>query len=276
MILGTRSRDQRSIAAVQQSGRWYPIDGAADLSELFLDPRWRDRGQAALDTTPLEPAGLTAAAPLPRPGKILCCGLNYRDHIEETGRAVPEHPTLFAKFADTLTGPESDLVIAGSDRIDWEAELAVVVGAELFRAEPDAAAAGILGYTVVNDVSMRDWQSRTLQWLQGKAFDRSTPTGPVVVTADSIDPAAGLRVTCRVNDELVQDGTTDQLVFDSAHLVSYISRFTRLMPGDLVLTGTPGGVGMGMTPPRYLRDGDVLTTAIEGIGELRNRIRVVG
>lgn len=274
MILGTIEIGQRTSAAIHHAGAWHPIDGARDLSELVVDPDWRSRASTAARATPAS-AEVSLVAPLPRPGKIVCCGLNYRDHIVETGRAVPEHPTLFAKFADTLTGPESEIVVAGAEKIDWEAELAVIVGTELYRAEPDAAAKGILGYTVANDVSMRDWQSRTLQWLQGKAFDRSTPIGPVVVTADAIDPGAGLRVTCKVNDELVQDSTTDQLVFESAYLVSYISQFTRLMPGDLVLTGTPGGVGMGMAPPRYLRDGDVLTTEIEGIGTLRNRISIV-
>jgi acylpyruvate hydrolase len=134
--------------------------------------------------------------------------------------------------------------------------------------------AAVAGYTVANDVSVRDWQYRTLQWFQGKAWDRSTPVGPVLVTADELDPADGLTITCRVNGEEVQRDSTATLLFDAAELVSYISRFTVLRPGDLVLTGTPGGVGVSRDPQRFLGDGDVLETEIEGIGLLRNVVRV--
>ncbi|TMR35611.1 fumarylacetoacetate hydrolase family protein, partial [Nonomuraea zeae] len=182
------------------------------------------------------------------------------------------HPTLFAKYADTLTGPAAEIRLPAGLDVDWEAELAVVVGAEIRGASRAEAAAAIWGYTIANDVSVRDWQRRTLQWFQGKAWDRTTPVGPVVVTADELDPAAGLQVVCRVDGVERQRGDTRSLVFDAAALVAYVSTFTRLRPGDLVLTGTPGGVGMAMTPPAYLTDGAVLETEISGIGVLRNRI----
>lgn len=273
MRLATVRRADRTHAAVGDDRGWVLFD-EADAQELVGTSGWRDRAEAALR----HPARIALemqefANPVPRPAKVFCCGLNYRDHIVETGRAVPEFPTLFAKFADTLTGAEDDIVVHNTDRLDWEAELAVIVGTEVHRADRVQAQAAILGYAVSNDISMRDWQQRTLQWLQGKAFDATTPVGPWVVTADEIDPNGGLRITCAVNDELVQDADTADLVFDAADLIAYVSQITVLRPGDIVLTGTPGGVALGMPEPRWLRDGDVVTTEIEGIGALRNTIR---
>ena len=212
--------------------------------------------------------------PLPRPGKVVCCGLNYADHITEMGRELPAHPTLFAKHADTLLADGADIVLPAGLQVDWEAELAVVVGTEIRGASREEAARAIGGYTVANDISVRDWQNRTLQWFQGKAWDATTPLGPVVVTPDEIDPTAGVEVICRVNGVERQRGNTKTLVFDSAALLAYVSTFTVLRPGDVVLTGTPGGVGMGMEPPTYLRDDDVVETEILGIGLLVNTVRI--
>lgn len=249
----------------------------SDAGVLIAHPDWRDQVDRALadpGSERVSAAGSELAAPIPRPAKIVCCGLNYHDHIVETGRDVPEYPTLFAKFPDTLTGPTADLVIAGSEKVDWEAELVVVVGAPIRHASRAQAEAAILGYTVANDVSCRDWQARTLQWFQGKAWDRTTPLGPVVVTADAISPTDGLSIQCEIDGDTVQHSNTRELVFDAADLVAYVSQFTQLGPGDLILTGTPGGVGLGATPPRWLRDGQVLTTTIEGIGTLTNTLRI--
>lgn len=276
MRLATVRRPDGARAAVGDESGWVLLD-EADAQELVSAPDWRDRADAALRhpaRDDLDPQDF--ANPMPRPAKIFCCGLNYRDHIVETGRPVPEYPTLFAKFADTLTGPGDEIVVRGTDRLDWEAELAVVVGAEIRRADRAQARAAILGYTVANDISMRDWQQRTLQWLQGKAFDATTPVGPWIVTADEIDPRQGLRISCAVNGEEMQVGDTAELVFDAADLVAYVSQITVLRPGDIVLTGTPGGVALGMPEPRWLRDGDVVATEIEGIGRLSNRIRFDG
>ncbi|MGW4380607.1 fumarylacetoacetate hydrolase family protein [Kitasatospora sp. NPDC004531] len=257
--------DGGTSAAVRQGDAWHALP-APDLSAFLRagGPAWAGA----------ELPGAVPLLPLPAPGKVLCCGLNYAEHIREMGHELPSHPTLFAKFADTLTGPEADLVLPRGLQLDWEAELAVVVGATLRRADRATALAGIAGYTVANDVSVRDWQRRTTQWLQGKAWDGSCPVGPVVVTPDEVDPAAGLDVVCRVDGEQVQRASTKTLVFDPADLLAYVSTFTVLRPGDLVLTGTPGGVGAAREPQRFLADGDLLETSISGIGTLRNRVRL--
>lgn len=266
-----------TTAAVQVGDDWFALP-AADLSELLRRADWRDIASAtitAADATggpsPLsEPRFETV---VPSPAKVICCGHNYTGHILEMGRELPEYPTLFGKYADTLCGPTATISIAAApDAVDWEAELTVVIGTEIHAVSEAEALDAIAGYTVSNDVSMRDWQKRTLQWLQGKAFNATTPIGPVLVTTDEIDPVAGLRIQCSVNGETVQDGNTADLVFSCAALVSYVSQFTTLRPGDVILTGTPAGVGSGMKPPRYLSAGDVLETSIEGIGSLRNVI----
>lgn len=249
----------------------------SNVGTLLADSGWRNAVKAAVDAAATGADAVKASADslaplLPTAGKVICCGLNYGDHILEMGRDLPEYPTLFAKYADTLTGPTDPIDVYGSERVDWEAELAVVVGSRLFQADEAQAQAAIAGYTVANDVSMRDWQNRTLQWFQGKAFDATTPVGPVMLTSD--EAGISFDVKGYVNGELVQSGNTATLVFGPAQLLSYISQFTVLRPGDLVLTGTPGGVGMGMKPPRFLRDGDVLTTEIAGIGSLQNIVRI--
>lgn len=249
---------------------------AAGVDALLADPSWQEAARRALDEAPLTQE--IALAPLVlNPRKVICCGLNFADHITEMGRALPDHPTLFAKYADTLIGANDDILVppAAQGALDWEAELAVVVGATLSRADRDTATRAIAGYTVANDVSMRDWQHRTLQWFQGKAWDRSTPVGPVLVTPDEVDPMAGLTLRCTVDGEVRQLGNTGQLVFDAPALLAYISTFTILRPGDLVLTGTPGGVGSAAKPPSYLRDGSRVVAEIDGLGRLDNTVRFV-
>lgn len=258
-----------TVAAASSADGWVALP-ASSLSEL-LRTGWSAPSSGIVEGPQVTG---TPVLPLPAPAKVICCGLNYGEHITETGRDLPTHPTLFAKFADSLIGPTDDVVIPGDVNADWEAELAVVVGRTLTRASRAEAAEAILGYTVANDVSMRDWQRRTLQWFQGKAWDATTPVGPVVVTADEIDPAAGLTITCRVNGVVVQQDSTNTLVFDSVELLSYISTFTTLRAGDLVLTGTPGGIGMAREPAWFLAAGDVLETEIEAIGTLINTVRV--
>lgn len=272
-----RTGEDSTTAALAVGAETYLPLPYSNVGTLLADAGWRDAVKAAVDAAPAGAGVVTASADclaplLPTAGKVICCGLNYGDHILEMGRELPEYPTLFAKYADTLTGPTDTIDVYGSERVDWEAELAVVVGSRLFRADESQAQAAIAGYTVANDVSMRDWQNRTLQWFQGKAFDATTPVGPVMLTSD--EAGSSFDVKGYVNGELVQSGNTETLVFGPAQLLSYISQFTVLRPGDLVLTGTPGGVGMGMKPPRFLRDGDVLTTEIAGIGSLQNIVRI--
>lgn len=265
MQLATLAYRDRTTAAVRDGTRWQTLP-AVDLSSWFTAGALLEPGELV--------EGAEATLPVPAPAKVICCGLNYAEHIRETGRDVPTHPTLFAKYADSLTGPTDEVVLPSGVQVDWEAELAVVVGKPLRGVDRDTAAAGIAGFTVANDVSVRDWQRRTTQWLQGKTWDASTPLGPVIVTPDEVDPGAGLIVTCHLNGEEVQRGDTSDLVFDPASLLSYISTFTVLRPGDVVLTGTPGGVGVAREPQRFLADGDLLETEISGIGTLRNRIRL--
>jgi acylpyruvate hydrolase len=206
------------------------------------------------------------------PAHIFCIGLNYKGHIQETGKPTPEYPTVFAKFASSLTGPGSEVEIPeNSSEVDWEVELGIVIGKSAKNVSTAQAMSHIAGYTVINDISMRDWQSRTNQWFQGKNFEASTPVGPSLVTPDEIDNARDLRIWCSVDGETMQDGRTSDLLFGPAELVSYISQFTTLLPGDLVASGTPSGVGMAQVPKRFLRAGEVLVSEIEGIGRLTNR-----
>ena len=287
MDLATIRTAEGTRAAVRSGTGWLPLP-APNLSVLLADSTWRATALATLEgktapgTAAIKGAGAGCEAevaelalPLPSPAKVICCGLNYADHITEMGRELPEYPTLFAKFADTLTGPTDEIAVpsVAQGALDWEAELAVVVGAELRGASEDEAREGIAGYMLANDISVRDWQKRTLQWFQGKAWDATTPLGPVLVTADAIDPEAGIEITCEVNGVRRQTGNTKTLVFGAAALVAYVSQFTALRPGDVILTGTPGGVGMGLQPPLYLADGDTVVVEAEGLGRLENTVR---
>lgn len=221
--------------------------------------------------TPVPVPEADFAPVVPSPSKIICVGLNYRMHIAETGRQTPEYPTIFTKYAQALLGPGDDLVLpAISDRVDWEVELGVIIGTPVRRANVDEAMAAIAGYTVTNDVSMRDWQHRTLQWWAGKNFERSTPAGPYLVTPDEVDHASDLEVRCTVDDEVMQQSTTADLLFSPARIISYVSQIVTLNPGDLILSGTPGGVGDARTPAIYLKPGNVLRTYIDGLGECVN------
>lgn len=248
--------------------------GHTDLDELLTHADWRELAASSSGARhALE--SLSYAPLVPRPEKVICVGLNYRKHILEMGRELPEHPTLFAKYSRALIGAHDDIVLPSiSDAVDWEAELGVVIGSPVRHATEGEAAAAIGGYTVVNDISARDFQNRTLQWLQGKTFESSTPVGPWLVTADPGSTApVSHRMTCAVDGEAMQEADTGDLVFSPVALVSYISSIITLVPGDLIATGTPGGVGHARKPPRYLTDGSEIVTRIEGIGECRNTCR---
>lgn len=222
----------------------------------------------------IDPGASVFAPLIPQPSKIFCQGLNYRTHIREMGEALPPFPTLFGKFPDTLIGAGDDVLIpAVSSKPDWEAELVAVIGAVTREASPAKAAGAIAGFTVGNDVSLRDLQGRTSQWLQGKCAEQTAPVGPYLVTVDEVGVQPDLRITCAVNGVTKQDARTSDLLFSVAELVSYISGFTTLRPGDLIFTGTPGGVGQGRSPQEYLQDGDMLETEIEGIGATHNLCR---
>ncbi len=246
--------------------------GDADVRALLEHPDWRERATAAAGPShPLD--GVDWAPLVPSPEKIICVGLNYRDHVLEMGNELPAFPTVFAKFAPSLVGAHDDIVLPSvSEKVDWEAELTVVIGTPVRHADEAAARAAIAGYTVMNDVSVRDWQQRTTQFLQGKMFEHATPLGPWLVTPDEL-PDGGWAVTTTVDGETVQSSSTDQLVFGAVELVVYLSAILTLNPGDVIATGTPGGVGHARKPPRYLTDGAELVTSVAGVGELRNTCR---
>lgn len=271
LTLRLGSGDTARTTAVRQDGDTLTeIPGFANVGALLQDPAWETTAKAASGAThPLHGADL--AAVVPSPGKIICVGHNYRNHIKEMGRDVPEYPTLFAKYAESLIGPNDDLALPQeSDTVDWEAELAVVIG-KTGRRIPEADAPDhIAGYAVLNDVSMRDYQFRTIQWLQGKTWEKSSPFGPALVTKDEF--TAGPLMTSAVDGQIQQSTPTSDLVFTPEFLVAYISTIITLNPGDVVATGTPGGVGHAQDPKRYLQEGQVLVTTIEGLGQLKNRV----
>lgn len=271
MKLATLRINGATTAVVVTDDSAIEIEGVSDVGSLLAQPDWRAVADAAAGTAhPLASLADAAWAPVvPRPGKILCAGLNYRSHILEMGRELPEHPTFFSKFAEALIGPYDDIQLgSASNAVDWEGELAVIVGAPVRHATEAEAEAAIAGYAVLNDVSMRDFQFRTLQWLQGKTFEGTTPLGPYLVTTDEWTP--GPTMTTVVDGDVVQQDSTGDLVFTPAALIAYFSQIITLNPGDVIATGTSGGVGHARTPPRYLGDGSILETTIDGLGSQRN------
>jgi acylpyruvate hydrolase len=252
------------------------IGDFTDVGALLAHPGWKTLATDAAGPTHAlaEIRDTSWAAVVPAPSKIVCVGLNYRNHIREMGRELPEHPTLFAKYPEALIGPFDPIVVPkyASEALDWEGELAIVLGATARRLDPAEARHTIAGYSVLNDVTMRDYQYRTPEWFQGKTFERTTPFGPYLVTADDYDVTSELRT--EVDGETVQSTSTDDLVFSPETLVSYISHIFPLKPGDVIASGTPGGVGHARNPKKYLRDGSVLTTTITGIGTISSRVVV--
>lgn len=213
-------------------------------------------------------------APVPQPQKIVCIGLNYRDHAEETQQPIPEEPVLFAKFANSVVGQGEPVVVPPFvSEPDYEAELGVVIGRRASGLTEAEALDHVAGYTCLNDVSARDLQFRSSQWLLGKAIDGFLPCGPWLVTTDEVPNPHDLRIRCTVNDETLQDSSTSQMIFGVAELIAFVTRTIELAPGDLIATGTPPGVGMACTPPRWLENGDVMTVEIERVGALRNPVR---
>jgi acylpyruvate hydrolase len=264
---------------VRVVGRWH--DGTAvatvagdefdDLPELLEacggDPvRIAAGREAAVDRAAL-------LSPVGRPRKIVCIGLNYRLHAAESGVDPPAHPMLFPKWATALTGPYDEIPLPPeSSFVDWESELAFVFGRRCRRVSAEAAAGVVFGYTAANDVSMRDFQNHTAQFAPGKAWDHATPLGPAIVPARELGGAQpDLAISGRLNGGTVQDSRTSDLIFSIPELVAYITTVMTMEPGDVVLTGTPSGVGIAADPPQSLADGDVFEVEIEGIGALANR-----
>ncbi len=211
--------------------------------------------------------------PFARPGKIVCVGLNYRDHAEESGMEIPAWPLLFAKWPSSLIGPGRPIVLPPqTTQVDYEAELGVVIGERAWRVGIDDALDHVAGYVCANEVSARDIQFADGQWTRGKSFDTFGPVGPITPAAEISDPQV-LRIRCLLNGELVQDSSTAQMIFSVAEVIAFVSDGITLEPGDLILTGTPAGVGLGRTPPVYLEDGDEVTIEIDGLGSLTNPVQ---
>lgn len=223
----------------------------------------------ALDAVELRPV-------IPAPAKVICIGVNYRAHREETGREPNAAPTVFTRFADTQIAHGDDASKpAISDTFDYEGELALVIGRPVHRARADEALAAIAGYAIYNDFSVRDWQRKSTQWIPGKNFPGTGGFGPALVTPDEVGELSRLHLETRVNGEVRQSSSVGDLIFSVPEILEFVTAFTPLAPGDVVVTGTPGGVGAFMDPPAYLRDGDVVEVEITGLGVLRNRVREV-
>ncbi|MFE7414016.1 fumarylacetoacetate hydrolase family protein [Streptomyces laurentii] len=259
--------------AVRLDGDVHVDLGYADLGELFAEADWQAKAAAATGTTyPVE--GADFAPVVPRPSKVVCVGHNYTNHIKEMGRELPSYPTLFPKFADTLLGAGDDVVKpAETDALDWEVELAIVIGEQVRRADDRQAADAIAGFTVMNDISVRDWQFRTIEWTQGKIWESTTPVGPYVVTPDEVGGVRpALKVKTVVDGQVMQQDDTGTLLFDPVFLVKYISTVITLRPGDIIATGTPAGVGNARDPKVFLLPGQTVTTEIEGLGACVNQV----
>ncbi len=270
-ILTFRTADGTRAARVN-GDEVVELDFADAGALLASGSDWRRQAEQA-DGRRHRLAELDLAPVVVAPRKIICLGLNYTAHILEMGRELPLHPTLFAKFARSLIGARDPIVVP-TDQTDWEVELALVIGSEVRHADREQAGAAIAGYTVCNDISVRDFQNRTVEWLQGKIFENSTPLGPWLVTTDELvsDPAEtpDLALRCEVDGDVRQSSRTSDLLFGPAAIVEYVSRIVSLEPGDVISTGTPGGVGVGRKPPVFLAPGQVVRTVVEGVGELVN------
>jgi len=233
----------------------------------------RDTGLVQRCGRPLE--SVRFLAPVPRPGKVLCLGLNYRNHAAESGAGVPDEPVVFSKVSSSVIGPGVAIRVPGaSQKIDYEVELAFVIGRTVRHVAAARALDYVGGYTVLNDVSARDYQMEKPggQWTLAKSFDTFCPMGPWLVTPEEVGEPGELGIECRVSGELMQSSSTDQMIFGVAEVIEYLSRVLTLEPGDVVSTGTPPGVGFVRTPPRYLRDGDVVECTVERIGTLTNPV----
>jgi acylpyruvate hydrolase len=280
-----RSADGPRVIAVASDGTWLDVGGALasdaawtrDLRELIAaGPEvWeRVRGVAARGEGPkVEADERRLGPPIPQPSKILCIGLNYREHARETGAALPKAPEIFMRGPHTLVGPRDPVPMPSrSERFDVEAELAVVMGRRSRHVAPSEALAHVFGYTVFNDLSVRDYQRRGSQWTPGKNWDGSGPCGPFVVTADEIPDPGALAISSAIDDFVMQSSNTRDLIFDIPTLIADITTFATLEPGDVIATGTPPGVGDARKPPRYIRTGETVRCEVEGIGALLNPV----
>jgi len=271
-LLRWGERGAEKPGVVDAAGRIRDLSSVvADISGLTLG---RLREIADIEGLPLVPGTPRLGACVGSVGKFVCVGLNYADHVAEAGATIPTEPVIFFKATSAITGPNDDIVLPkGSQKVDWEVELGVVIGSPLAYANEAGARAAIAGYCVVNDLSERAWQlERGGQWVKGKSADGFAPIGPWLVTADSVRDDSSLRLWLEVDGHRYQDSSTSQMIFKPAFLVSYLSQFMSLQPGDIISTGTPPGVGLGQKPPVYLRPGQRVRLGIDGLGVQTQRV----
>jgi 2-keto-4-pentenoate hydratase/2-oxohepta-3-ene-1,7-dioic acid hydratase in catechol pathway len=272
------SRGDTTFVAQVIDGRVIPLQKEAgtqwrDVADLITEGLGNPTKVSVANPLSVKDQDLTFLAPIPRPPKLICIGLNYRDHAAETNMELPRTPVVFGKYASAVIGPDEPIVLPRiSSQVDYEAELAVVIGRRGKNVPVEQAMDFVAGYTIINDVSARDLQMESGQWLKGKTCDTFAPMGPWVVTTDEVADPHDLHVSLRLNGETMQDSNTKQMIFPIPELISYLSRLFTLEVGDVIATGTPSGVGFARRPPIFLQDGDLVEIEIEGIGVLRNPV----
>jgi 2-keto-4-pentenoate hydratase/2-oxohepta-3-ene-1,7-dioic acid hydratase in catechol pathway len=276
----TFQRDRLAEPAVMVGGQAVALRGAGFESVAAViagGAEAIDRVQRWLHSPPAhalpDMTGIVLMAPIPKPPKIICIGLNYRDHAEEGKMAIPEVPTVFSKFPTAVTGPGQPVVLPkNSAKPDYEAEFGVVIGKRGRHVPEEQWLDYVFGYTIFNDVSARDFQMATSQWMMGKTFDTFAPFGPAVVTADEVPDPHNLAISLTLNGDVMQDSNTGNMIFRIPRLIAFLSSVFTLEPGDIIATGTPAGVGFARKPPRWLKPGDEMTVRVEGLGELTNPV----
>lgn len=266
VLLNDGTRIDASAFGSDYNEAFFAGDGLSRLRS------WLENNSASAQRVP---ASVRLGPPVCRPSKIVCIGLNYRDHAAETGAKIPTEPVIFFKSTTSLVGPNDDLVIPkNATKVDWEVEFAIVIGKRALYVPKESALDHVAGYALHNDYSERSFQlERGGQWVKGKSCDTFAPLGPFLATKDEISDPGNLKMWLKVNGEMRQNSSTSNMIFDAATLVSYASEFMTLLPGDVISTGTPAGVGLGMKPPQYLKAGDLVELGIEGLGESRQHVK---
>ena len=262
---------------VFQDGRITGLAGAGFATMLDViaggDEALKKVAGALRGASTVDASSVKILAPIPRPNKVICVGLNYRDHAKESNMEIPKVPTIFNKFASSVIGPGDKVILpAKSEKPDYEAEFAFVIGKGGRYIKAQDWRQHIFGYTIINDVSARDFQMATTQWLMGKTFDTFCPMGPYITTADEVPDPHDLDIKMTINGEVLQNSNTRELIFRIPELIEYLSSVFTLEPGDIVSTGTPAGVGLGHKPPRWLKPGDSMTVSVDKLGELTNPV----
>ena len=275
-LLRLGEKGEEKPAALDKNGKLRDISSLIkDLNPEFLNFETISKLEGLdLSSLPELPAGKRIGSCITKPGKFVAIGLNYSDHAAETGADAPSEPIVFMKATSSINGPNDDIeIVSGSKKLDWEVELGIVIGKETKHISQDQAQDHILGYCLVNDISEREWQIEKMgQWVKGKSHDTYGPIGPHLVTKDEITDINNLKMSLDVNGKRMQTGNTSTMIFNVDFIVSYLSKFMSLQAGDIITTGTPPGVGMGMKPQQFLKDGDTMRLSIENLGEQNSKV----